>query len=78
MCCDHYIRGREKTKRRAKEQQAGILLHLHTQANNTTQRPNSPVNEYNETKHKTKAQSIDIEKRSEADRVEHQTNKTTV
>ena len=53
------------TKRRAKEQQAGILLHPHTQANNTTQRPN------NETKHKTKAQMIDIEKRSEADRVEH-------
>ena len=46
------------TKRRAKEQQSGILLHPHTQANNTTQRQN------NETKHKTKAQSIDIEKRS--------------
>ena len=60
------------TKRRAKEQQSGILLHPHTQANNTTQRPN------NKTKHKTKAQRIQREKRSEADRVEHQTNKTTV
>ena len=36
--------------------------------NSATQGQNSPVNEYNETKHKTKAQRID---RSEADRVEH-------
>ena len=66
------------TKRRAKDQQTKIILHPHTQANNTTQRPNNPSNEYNKTKHKTKAQRIQREKRSEADRVEHQTNKTTV
>ena len=79
MYCYHSIRGREKTKRREKEQQSGVLLHQHTQAyNNTTQGPNNTENEYNKTKHKTKAQRIDIEKRSEADRVEHQINKTTV
>ena len=60
------------TKRRAKNQQAGILLHPHTQAyNNNTQGPNNKVNQYNKTKHKTKAQRIQREKRSEADRVEH-------
>ena len=64
--CYHYRRGREKTKRRAKEQQSGILLHPYTQANNTTQGPSNTVNEYNKKKHKTKAQRID---RSEAKRI---------
>ena len=59
------IKAAQQHKLRAPKQQTKIILHPHTQANNTTQRQN------NETKHKTKAQSIDIEKRSEADRVEH-------